>query len=215
MQMMVQLVLWCLLAPTTFADTVRFHVVDAQGNGLENAVIMLPGTRTAPSETIAVMDQVNKTFVPHVLVIQPGQHVLFPNSDNIRHHVYSFSPAKPFEIKLYAGVPEEPIPFENPGVVVLGCNIHDTMVGYIVVADTPQAGKTDAEGNLTLDSDQALTTLRIWHPYLASPNQQPATLPFPAANAEGVRIIALNVTPPAPAPSSGTFGNRFKRNYGQ
>lgn len=156
------------------------------------------------------MDQVNKTFQPYVLVIQRGQRVNFPNSDHIRHHVYSFSPTKPFEIKLYAGMPEQPLPFDTAGIVVLGCNIHDTMVGYIVVADTPVAGKTDAQGQLTLQGAPT-TALRIWHPRLGSGTPQMQTLPLPAAAADGSIPLRLDVTPPVTAPASNTgFGNRLR-----
>lgn len=196
------------------ADTFRFQVSDGGGQPLEHAVILLPGTLAAPPDALAVMDQVDKTFQPHVLVIQRGQRVTFPNSDHIRHHVYSFSPAKTFEIKLYAGVPEQPLPFDTAGIVVLGCNIHDSMVGYIVVADTPVAGTTDAQGQLTLQGDSA-TELRIWHPRLGSGTPQLQTLPLPAPDASGNIAIRLDVTPAASAPASSTgFGNRF-RPYGR
>lgn len=188
-----------------------FHVKDAQGNPLENAVILLPGPPDENANAVAVMDQIDKNFVPHVLVIQQGQQVLFPNSDNIRHHVYSFSPAKPFEIKLYAGTPKAPIRFDNPGIVVLGCNIHDRMLGYIVVADTAQAGKTDAQGNLSLATGPMPDTLRVWHPLLMAPVPEPITLPMPAADTHGVHHIQLSVTVSAPQSSRTSFGNRLDR----
>jgi hypothetical protein len=84
-----------------------------------------------------VLDQKNRMFVPHILPIQTGTAVTFPNSDNVRHQVYSFSPAKRFQLPLYAGTPQGPVVFDKPGVVTLGCNIHDQMSAYIVVVDTP------------------------------------------------------------------------------
>ena len=192
------------------ADTFRFQVSDGSGTPLADAVILLPGTMVAAPDTLAVMDQVNKTFQPHVLVIQRGQRVNFPNSDHIRHHVYSFSPTKTFEIKLYAGVPEQPLLFDTAGIVVLGCNIHDSMVGYILVADTSVAGKTDAQGQLTLQGAPA-AELRIWHPRLGSGTPQLQTLPLPTADASGNIAIRLDLAPaPSTSPSSTGFGNRLR-----
>jgi hypothetical protein len=94
----------------------------------------------------AAVEQRNKTFIPLVSVVQAGTLVNFPNRDEIRHHVYSFSPAKRFEIKLYAGTPVDPIAFDKPGEVVLGCNIHDHMIAYIYVVDTPWFAKSDKDG---------------------------------------------------------------------
>ena len=214
-QLIVKAVFLLALSMSARAEVLRFHIEDGQGAPLANAVILLPGTVTTPSDKIAVMDQINKTFVPHVLVIQQGQQVQFPNSDNIRHHVYSFSPVKPFELKLYAGVPEKPIQFGTAGIVVLGCNIHDSMVGYIVVADTPAAQKSDADGNLQLDVEPVPTSLRVWHEYLAPGQQTPESRPLPAADANGIRTIILDVTPPPPPVKSKTFGNRFGHSHGE
>ena len=112
-----------------------------------------------------VMDQVNKTFVPYVLVVPVNSLVSFPNSDDIRHHVYSFSPAKTFELKLYAGRPKKPVLFDTKGVVVLGCNIHDSMVGYIYVTDKKDVYLTNEKGEVVLDRDLPLNTqLKVWHP---------------------------------------------------
>jgi len=203
--------LWACALP---AEAAMFHVVDSQGMPLENAVIMLPGIHDSVSGETAIMDQVNKSFVPHVLVIQRGQKVVFPNSDNIRHHVYSFSPAKPFEIKLYAGVPEAPVQFDTPGIVVLGCNIHDRMLGYIVVADATQAGSTDSQGNLMLAAEPLPAVLQIWHPLMPTPVPTPVSLPVPAADSQGVHRIQLSVSapPPEPKPANG-FGNRLQRRH--
>lgn len=197
------------------ADSLDLQIVDNQGTPLENAVVLLPGQISTPPSSVAVMDQVNKTFVPHVLVIQRGQRVLFPNSDNIRHHVYSFSPAKTFEIKLYAGTPEAPITFDTAGIVVLGCNIHDNMVGYIVVADTPVTGISDGDGRIYLDVREIPPTVRLWHPLLVTQYPTPVTLPLPAADAAGKRALTLSVERPAASPQTTTFGKRFQKRHGQ
>lgn len=146
-------------------------VVDSQGGAVADAVVyaVAPAGRSgsAPPKT-ASMDQVNKEFVPFVLPVQAGAEVRFPNKDNIRHHVYSFSPAKKFEIKLYSGVPGKPVVFDKPGVVALGCNIHDAMVGYIYVVDTPWFTKTSKDGSAVLEGIPAGSyEVRVWHPRLA------------------------------------------------
>ena len=98
-----------------------------------------------------MVEQRNKTFIPLVSVVQTGTLVNFPNRDDIRHHIYSFSAAKRFEIKLYAGTPADPILFDKPGEVVLGCNIHDHMIAYIYVVDSPWFAKTDNDGVAKID----------------------------------------------------------------
>jgi plastocyanin len=104
-----------------------------------------------PAPKGAVIDQIRKEFVPRVNVIQTGAAVSFPNKDNIRHNVYSFSPAKTFELKLYHGTPSQPVVFDRAGIVTLGCNIHDKMIAYVLVVDTPYFAKTDAGGHARLD----------------------------------------------------------------
>src|SRR6185369_4397725 len=112
----------------------------------------------------AVIDQIGKQFVPHVLVVPVGTAVSFPNRDQIRHHVYSFSPAKTFEIPLYAGQPERLIDFDRPGEVVLGCNIHDWMKAYVFVVDTPYFAVTDAAGLAAIALPAGDYRVEVWHP---------------------------------------------------
>jgi plastocyanin len=120
--------------------------------------------RDAMSSTPYVMDQVNKAFLPHVLVVPKGAKVSFPNSDDIRHHVYSFSEAKTFELKLYHGQPKAPLDFAEPGIVVLGCNIHDSMVGYIYVYDDKPAIKSSELGLITMPyAKEQLEAITVWH----------------------------------------------------
>ena len=107
------------------------------------------------------MTQQNRQFAPRALVVQAGTSVHFPNLDTVRHHVYSFSPAKPFELKLYAGTPSAPVVFDKAGVVVLGCNIHDRMSGWIVVVDTPYFARSDASGQARIDVPDGSTAARL------------------------------------------------------
>lgn len=141
---------------------------DAAGAPLADAVVYaMPATGPAEAKgaRTAAVEQVDREFVPYVSVIQTGTAVTFPNRDAILHHVYSFSPAKPFEIKLYQGRSPVEIAFDRPGVVTLGCNIHDWMIGYILVVSTPHFAKTGAGGLAQLrDLPGGAYELRAWHP---------------------------------------------------
>ncbi|MGR6799681.1 methylamine utilization protein [Sphaerotilus sulfidivorans] len=120
--------------------------------------------RTAAAGTRAEVVQRQRNFEPGVLVVQTGTQVDFPNQDTVRHHVYSFSPVKTFEIKLYAGRPAAPVLFDRAGVITLGCNIHDQMIAHVVMVDTPLFGRTDAAGRLVLEVPAGEHRLRAWHP---------------------------------------------------
>jgi plastocyanin len=113
----------------------------------------------------AAIEQVDREFVPYVSVVQTGTTITFPNRDPIRHHVYSFSRAKTFEIKLYSGEAPAAILFDQAGVVALGCNIHDWMIAYVLVVDTPYFGKTNAEGVVQLRNlPPGKYEIVAWHP---------------------------------------------------
>ncbi len=130
------------------------------------AVVLEPLVGPAPRPRVpARIEQVDREFVPYLSIVQVGTPVQFPNRDRLKHHVYSFSPAKTFEIKLYVGQPAKPVVFDKPGEVVLGCNIHDWMVAHVLVVDTPWFGKTDASGRVRLDGVPAgRYRVRVWHP---------------------------------------------------
>lgn len=147
-------------------------IVDQNNQPLPNAVIEYTPLQTTHlsttqslEEQIYVMDQINKEFEPHVLIIPENSLVSFPNSDDIRHHVYSFSPAKKFELKLYAGKPKSPVRFNKTGVVVMGCNIHDSMIGYIYVSANNNTLISDIKGEVLLPHNLIQQSeLKIWHP---------------------------------------------------
>jgi len=151
------------------AGEARIQIRDAAGAPVEDAVASLwpadgsppPASPPAP----ASMDQRNIQFAPHVLAVQRGAAVDFPNSDQIRHHVYSFSEPKRFELRLYSGVPAEPVVFDKAGTVVLGCNIHDDMVGFIRVLDTPWFATTGADGLAHIANvPPGRYRVELWHP---------------------------------------------------
>jgi plastocyanin len=146
-------------------------VTDPQGRPVADAVLIaVPAdgvSRPAPRARERSVDQVDKEFAPRVTIVQVGAAVTFPNHDDVRHQVYSFSPPKRFELPLYAGVPAQPIVFDKPGVVVLGCNIHDWMVGYIYVSESPYFAKTGKDGKaLLMELPPRAYVVRVWHPQL-------------------------------------------------
>ena len=198
------------------AATLTARVVDQEGKPLPNAVLTLQGP---PGKTAVVlkanMDQRDQEFAPRVLAVHSNTEVKFPNSDNIRHQVYSFSPAKRFELRLYSGTPSDPLLFDKPGIVVLGCNIHDWMVGYIYVTDDPWFAVSAEDGTVNFDQVPAgHYSATLWHP--KTPDMQPiggGEFDVPAAGlkkdfALEVEVSAENA---APAPSSSAFGDAFHK----
>jgi plastocyanin len=164
------------------AADISVMVVDRDGRGVAEVVVAaLPvanppaATHTADPNPIprasrspAVMDQRNREFVPRVLAVGVGTSVEFPNNDTVSHQVYSFSAAKRFQLPLYKGESHPPVTFDKPGLVVLGCNIHDAMVGYIYVSDAPYFETTDASGAATLNNLPAGDyRIVVWGPYIA------------------------------------------------
>jgi plastocyanin len=187
-------------------------VVTAAGQPVADAVayaIPRPGAasaRAAATTERSVMDQRNRQFLPQVLAVQTGTPVHFPNSDSIRHHVYSFSPAKTFELPLYKGTPAEPVVFDRPGAVTLGCNIHDWMIGYVYVVDTPYFAVTAADGRARLTLPDGEYELRVWHPRL---KDAPETVrrPVRVAGAE-VRVdVGIALAPERRRPPPARSGN--------
>ncbi len=160
------------------ATPITVNVETVDGQPATNVVVYLVPTdnqnlpEPPTAQSPAVMDQINQQFVPHILVVQRNTQVAFPNSDSIKHHVYSFSKAKPFELKLYSDNHPDPIPFDKAGEVVMGCNIHDWMLGYIYVVDTPWFSKTNRQGFIELDVPAGQYELKIWSPLLQGSDRE-------------------------------------------
>ena len=161
-------------ASLVHSATVTVQVQDASGKPLPDAVAYLESAQASkavgalkPSNPVEIA-QIARQFDPRVSVVPVGTMVTFPNKDAVRHHVYSFSPAKTFELKLYSGTPANPVQFDKAGVAVLGCNIHDNMVAWVVVVDTPYFGRSAKAGPVSLNNVPAGSyRLRVWHPGLA------------------------------------------------
>lgn len=153
----------------------------------------LPATPPKASQ----MDQVDKEFVPFVQPVQMGAAVTFPNKDNIRHHVYSFSPAKTFDLKLYSGTSAKPVVFDKSGPVALGCNIHDWMVGHLYVVEGPWFTKTGNDGKGSIDVPPGEYVLKVWHPWM---RDEPAPVRIKAEAAGDLHAaFRIALTPPPTA----------------
>lgn len=181
-------VLLTLCAAGTHAATLTVHVTDAAGQPLADAAVYAEpasGQAVPKAARTGEIAQKGRKFIPLVSVIQVGTSVSFPNNDTVRHHVYSFSPAKVFDIKLYSGQPANPIVFDKPGTVILGCNIHDQMLAYIQVVPTPWFAKTDASGTAIIDGiPSGKYQLKAWH-YGLPPT---ATIPEQAVTVSGADL---------------------------
>jgi len=164
-------------APAAWAANVNVVVTDAAGNPLPDAVVMLePAGGRLPVKPMAGVQiaQHGLQFNPQLSVVTVGTPVTFPNQDTVKHHVYSFSAAKSFQIKLYSGVPHAPIVFDKPGVAVLGCNIHDGMVAWVVVTDTPLWARSGPGGRMRVEGvAPGSYEMHVWH---ASPALQTLTV---------------------------------------
>jgi plastocyanin len=188
------------LASAASAGDVSVVLRTPQGAPIADAVVTVAATRPGPIRFAwpYVMAQQNMTFDPFVLVVPVGAEVSFPNRDAFRHHVYSFSRAKTFELKLYPRGAAPVVKFERPGVVLLGCNIHDDMIAFIDVVDTPFAAKTDAQGRAVIhDVPEGAQTITVWRPYLHAPgNALAGTVSVPRDGAAAMTFAAEVRTPP-------------------
>lgn len=157
----------CLLLVTTLAQASSVAVVvqDAAGKPLADVVLFADQEGATPSKGTqnAVIEQRGLKFLPLVTVVQAGASISFPNNDKVRHHIYSFSPAKKFDQKLYAGVAASTQVFDKAGTVVLGCNIHDRMIAYVKIVDTPFFARTDASGVARIELPAGKYKLSAWH----------------------------------------------------
>jgi len=195
------LALWLALPAAARAGDLTVAVKSPSGAPIADAVVTLAAPHHGPIRFAWPyrMAQKNIQFDPFVLIVPVGADVAFPNLDQVRHHVYSFSPAKTFELKLYGKDETRVVHFDKPGVVQLGCNIHDSMIAFIVVVDTPYAAKTDAEGNATIhDAPPGAYGLAVWRPYLRAPgNTLRQTVQIPRQGTARLTVAADVRAPPA------------------
>jgi plastocyanin len=194
-----------LHASRTAAATLTVAVTLPSGQALTGAVITVQsrGKRLAPATPVhTVMDQMHRMFAPEVMVVPVGSSVSFPNSDSVSHQIYSFSAAKRFQLPLYRGKPYPPVLFDRVGVVILGCNIHDWMIGYIDVTDAPFYGTTDAQGSWAAQLPPGDYEITVWHPRMHEPT--PVLAREISVDAGDRATLTLRLTKPLrPAPMEG------------
>ncbi|WP_075795025.1 hypothetical protein [Massilia putida] len=195
-----------LAAGAAFAAPVEVRVQTPAGSPLADAAVLVeplagtpPRARTrGPAAKGVAIEQRGREFSPWMTVVQTGTSVDFPNNDTVRHHVYSFSEPKRFEIKLYAGKPGQPIVFDKPGQVDIGCNIHDWMEAHVLVVDTPYFARTGADGRATVAGVPAgRYRLRVWHPLqkaMAAPGE------IDVGDAPVRKTLVLDARPREPKP---------------
>lgn len=196
-----------MLTTVVQAASQQIRIIDQQGLPLADAVVELldPANKAFRNKPAEVAQQ-DLTFRPFVSAVQAGTAVDFPNQDKTRHHVYSFSPAKVFELKLYADKPEAPVLFDTPGIVALGCNIHDYMQAYVYVGESPFLAVTDEQGIATFSELPAGNyQLKLWHPWQDSElPAQSVVVPLTAAEFN----IAVTRQEKPKRPKKG-FGNNY------
>ncbi|HEY3695953.1 methylamine utilization protein [Phenylobacterium sp.] len=184
------------------AGDLAVSVRTTAGRPVADAVVMVRPQAGVPRGPIRFpwpyrMAQKSMQFAPFVLIAPVGADVSFPNLDLVLHHVYSFSSAKTFELKLYGHDETRNVHFDKPGVVAVGCNIHDGMVGFIRVVDTPYAAKTDAAGEAVIhDLPAGAAAVIVWHPYLKAPRNEAARDVTLTAAALRLNVAADLRTPP-------------------
>jgi plastocyanin len=198
-------VLVCMLWRAASAATLAIAVQLPGGHPLADAVVTvqpLGRKLPPPTPTRAVMDQMHRMFVPEVIVVALGSTVSFPNSDSVSHQIYSFSPPKQFQLPLYRGKPYPPVLFDRPGIVILGCNIHDWMIGYIDVTDAPFYGTTDARGDWSAQVPAGRYRITVWHPRMREPT--PTLIRELSIDTGDRAALTLQLTKPLrPAPMEG------------
>lgn len=166
------LLLLCCINLPVYSNTLSISLLDQHNRPLSDAVVEIVPENVPPDtqRRTASVAQQGLLFTPFVSAIQRGSLVEFPNKDKTRHHVYSFSAAKTFEIQLYSGKPEQPVLFDKAGLVVLGCNIHDYMQAYIYVGDSPLLAVTGTDGTATFSNLPAgKLEIKLWHPWQLQP----------------------------------------------
>jgi plastocyanin len=182
--------------------TLVVSVQTPEGHPLPGAVVTVralegPARHAAPIH--AVMDQVNRSFEPDLLVVPVGSTVEFPNGDSVSHQIYSFSPAKRFQLPLYRGKPYPPVHFDQPGVVTLGCNIHDEMLAYLLVTDAPWYGRTNEAGSWSAEVPGGRYRVELWHPRLRD-SEADLSRELTVAEADRAELTLRLSRLPQPAP---------------
>jgi plastocyanin len=188
----------------TDAATVEFEITDARGETVADAVVSLvplgAASPPSPRNVSAEIEQVDQEFRPYVTAVRAGTTVAFPNRDKVEHYIYSQSPAKKIALPLYKPGKTETVLFDKPGVVTLGCNIHDPMIAYVVVVDSPWFAVTPADGRTVLSEvPPGHYRAEVWQPRLSKPQSG-------APRVESREVVVVEGAAPSPLAFALTLG---------
>jgi len=203
------LAVFSLAAASAGASGIAVQVQDTSGKVLPDTVIYVEGEGVPAAKAPQRMEieQKGLKFLPLVTVVQTGSKVFFPNHDKVRHHIYSFSPAHKFDQKLYSGEEAAPQLFDRAGTVVLGCNIHDKMLAYVKVVDTPYFAKTDGAGAARIELPPGKYTVKAWHFNTAGGATPEQVLVVKSGDALTTGIFKLTMKPPVTDADAATNAN--------
>lgn len=211
MRRLAALIISTTASAAAFASGVTVQVLDATGKPVADAVVYVEageGQALPKPMKSAEISQKGLKFIPLVTAVQTGSKIFFPNNDKVRHHIYSFSPAHKFDQKLYSGTTAEPQTFEKAGTVVLGCNIHDRMLAYIRVVDTPYFAKTDAAGNVRIDLPAGgKFSVKAWHYDMVAPQPAEQAVGVKAGEAMTPVSFRMPMKPPSHDGEPSPFSN--------
>jgi plastocyanin len=153
-----------LLLPALAPADVSGHVELVNGRAGALAAVWLEGEARAKPLAKAMIDQRDREFIPHVLIVTVGTKVDFPNNDTVLHNVFADYNAKVFDLGAYPRGVSKPKIFDKKGLVVLQCNMHSEMGAFIIVVDTPFYKVADSKGNFVIkDVPAGKYTLHAWH----------------------------------------------------
>lgn len=214
-----------LVVPSISVFATKIIIVDSDNKPIQNVVIGFNNdthSQAKASAEIAIMDQVAYQFLPKILVVSKDQWVDFPNSDDVRHHVYSFSSPKPFEIKMFTGSEAKPIQFSQAGIVVLGCNIHDSMVGFIYVSDHALTKSSNSEGVIDLlpqdlsalkfdRGDNSIVKATLWHPLLSPIKTKRIDIQIDTSLVKQIIPLDIKQSPSDLMTKSNGFSSKFNK----
>jgi plastocyanin len=183
------------------AATIIVAVQTSDGRPLAGAVLTVHSSTGSDHPGVpvnALMDQVNRAFVPDLLVVPTGSTVEFPNSDSVSHQIYSFSAARKFQLPLYRGKPYPPVVFDHAGLVTLGCNIHDSMLAYVLVTDAPYFGRSDITGSWSVEVPRGTYRVTVWHPRMQAGSELQREMMIGDGDRAALTIRLAKALEPAP-----------------
>jgi len=150
--------------------------VDGQPlNGRLGVIMVSPASGKWPKRTPKqrVIEQRDRQFAPHVMMVPVGSTVSFPNFDPVFHNVFSLSPTKPFDLGIFKNGESRDVTFDKEGILRIGCNLHANMSAYLVIVAAPHYVVTDASGKFRFKSlAPGKYKVRAWSERSAEPVTQ-------------------------------------------